>query len=47
MNNQEREQWIQNDEGLYNWWKRSRTSLRVFIRENRAEIDAAISQRMK
>ena len=24
MNNTEREQWIDNDEGLYNWWKSSK-----------------------
>ena len=42
MSDSERGQWIDNDEGLYLWWKRSRQSKRVFIRENRAEIDAAI-----
>ena len=42
MNNTEREQWIDNDEGLYDWWKSSRVSKREFIRQNRAEIDAAI-----
>lgn len=43
MNNTEREQWIDNDEGLYNWWKRSKLSKRKFIQENRAEIDEAIN----
>lgn len=42
MNNTEREQWVNNDEGLYNWWKSTRLPLRQFIRENRDEIDAAI-----
>ena len=42
MNNTEREQWIDNDEGLYNWWKSSRMSKREFIKENRAQIDEAI-----
>ena len=42
MNNTEREQWIDNDEGLYNWWRASKQSKRQFIKENRAEIDAAI-----
>jgi hypothetical protein len=42
MNDTEREQWIDNDEGLYDWWRRSRQSKRAFIRANRAEIDAAI-----
>lgn len=43
MNDTERAQWIDNDEGLYNWFRASRQSKRNFIRENRAEIDAAIS----
>jgi hypothetical protein len=42
MNNQEREQWIDNDEGLYNWWRGSRLSKREFVRQNRAELDAII-----
>ena len=42
MNNTEREQWIDNDEGLYNWWKSSRMSKREFIKENRAQIDEVI-----
>lgn len=43
MNNTDREQWIDNDEGLYNWWKSSRLSKRAFIKENRAAIDEAIN----
>lgn len=31
-----------NDEGLYNWYLRSRLPMSAFIRANRAEIDAAI-----
>ena len=42
MNDTERDQWIDNDEGLYDWWRTSRQSKRDFIREHRAEIDAAI-----
>ena len=42
INNHERELWINNDEGLYNWFKRERMSMREFIKRNRAEIDAAI-----
>lgn len=42
MNDTEREQWVNNDEGLYNWQRRSRLSMRAFVRANRAEIDAAI-----
>jgi hypothetical protein len=36
------EQWVNNDEGLYRWWKGSRTSLRNFVRENRAELERLI-----
>lgn len=42
MNNTERSQWVDNDEGLYNWWRSSRQSKRAFVRENRDEIDKAI-----
>ena len=37
-------QWIDNDEGLYNWWKSSRQSKREFIRDNRAELEACINR---
>lgn len=42
MNTREREQWIDNDEGLYNWWRSSRLSKREFIRQHRDELDQAI-----
>lgn len=42
MNDQDREQWIMNDEGLYNWWRGSHLSITNFIRQNRAEITQAI-----
>lgn len=42
MNNTEREQWIDNDEGLYLWWKESHLSKREFIRQNKEAIDARI-----
>jgi hypothetical protein len=42
INDADRAQWIDNDEGLYSWWKSSRQSKRAFIKENREEIDAAI-----
>ena len=41
-NDEERQQWVDNDEGLYNWMRRSHLSMRKFIRQNRAEIDAKI-----
>lgn len=42
INDDDREQWVDNDEGLYNDWKRSRLSKRAYVRENRTEIDAFI-----
>lgn len=37
-----REDWINNDEGLYDWWQSSGLSMRKFIAENKTEIDAVI-----
>ena len=42
-NDEERRQWIENDEGLYNWQRSSRLSMTRFIRENRKEIDEVIN----
>lgn len=44
MNDEERRQWVLNDEGLYNWYISSRMGLYKFIRENRDEIDRIINQ---
>lgn len=43
LNDAERKDWINNDEGLYNQQKSSGLSMREFIRQNRAELDAAIT----
>jgi len=42
-NDQERELWVLNDEGLYNWQRSSKMSMRKFIREHRKEIDDIIT----
>ena len=42
LNDKDREQWIMNDEGLYNWFRSSRLSMRNFIRQNRKELDECI-----
>lgn len=49
MNDMERELWIDNDEGLYNWYiswlgqgKGHGSSKREFIRSHRRDIDSAI-----
>lgn len=47
LNDQDREQWIANDEGLYNdakrWMRHNKGGMRGYIRANRAEIDAYIA----
>ena len=43
MNDTQRDQWVDNDEGLYNMWKASKQSKRDFIRAHRTEIDAVIN----
>jgi hypothetical protein len=47
VNDDDREQWVNNDEDLYVLWKRSRLSLRKFVRENRALIDEHVAARNK
>lgn len=42
MNRDEIRLWIDNDEGLYNWWRSSRMTKDAFIRENRAELERCI-----
>lgn len=42
MTNAEISQWIDNDEGLYNWWKSERQSKAAFIKANRAELTRCI-----
>jgi hypothetical protein len=45
-NDEERRLWVLNDEGLYQWFIRSRPRLgiRAFIQANRAEIDECIDR---
>lgn len=42
LNDQDRAQWIDNDEGLYCWWQASHQSKSAFIRANRAALTEAI-----
>ncbi len=46
LNDKEREDWIQNNEDLYDWWKESRKSITTFIREHRADIDTIINHEL-
>jgi hypothetical protein len=36
--------WVDNDEGLYNWWRESRMPKKAFIKENREAIEAGINR---
>jgi len=42
MNDEERRQWVNNDEGLYRWWQASGLSVRDFIKQNREDLDRVI-----
>lgn len=46
MNDQERENWVQNDEVLYTWWRSTGDSLRRFIRAERKELDRYIAAKL-
>ncbi len=40
MNDEQREEWVQNDEGLYVLQQASRLGLRAWVRGNRELVDA-------
>ncbi len=44
INDKDREEHINNDEGLYHMQRRSGLSMRAFIRANRAELDKVINK---
>jgi len=44
MNDNDRAQWIDNDESLYIWWRGSRQSKREFIKENRERLTEYINK---
>jgi len=43
MNDNERELWVRNDEGLYAMWQASPLAMRKFLRTHRTAIDNYIS----
>jgi len=47
MNNNERELWVRNDEGLYAMWQDSKLSMRMFLTKNRTTIDNHIAYILK
>lgn len=38
MNDNDREDWVMNDEPLYVWWLDSKQGITTFVRENRAAL---------
>ena len=46
MNDNERELWVRNDEGLYAMWQASKLAMRKFLRTHRTEIDNYIKQKL-
>lgn len=42
----ERFLWIDNDAGLYRWWKSTALSRAQFVRRNKATIDGYIDRRI-
>lgn len=46
MNDGERENWVNNDEVLYDWWKAEGGTIRNFIRANREELDRYIGAKL-
>lgn len=42
INDEDRRQWVLNDEGLYLEWKSSRLPINRYIRENRPFLDEVI-----
>jgi len=44
VNDEDRKEWVNNDEGLYRWWRSERVALSRFVRENRDSIDEVIEK---
>ena len=42
VNDTDRQQWVDNDEGLHRMWLASRKGITVWVRENRPMIDEVI-----
>lgn len=47
MNNNDREEWVDNNEGWYLAFRRSKLSMRAFLKENREAIDEDIKRKTK
>ncbi len=43
ITNDDREDWIDNDRGLYDWWKETGLSKNTFMTDYKSEIDNVIT----
>ncbi len=43
MNNEDRRQWVDNDESLYDWFKSTRLIMAQFVKQNRKVLDEYIN----
>jgi hypothetical protein len=46
MNDNDRQEWVENDESLYRDWIRSKLSLRNYVRQNRKSLDEHIKRQL-
>jgi hypothetical protein len=44
FNDSDREEWVNNDELLYRWWRLTPMSLSYFVKTHRREIDEHIRE---
>jgi len=44
MNDNDRREWVENDEALYKWWKAEGGGLYRFVQENRASLTKYIQK---
>lgn len=46
MDDDERKNWVMNDEGLYNWYISERIGLTKFVKEHRKELTDIINKKL-
>lgn len=47
INDKDRAEFVENEEGMYRWYRSCRQPLRTFVRENRTDIDRVIIEANK
>lgn len=46
MNDSDREEWVYNDEHLYNWWLSSGIGIKAFVKANRHQLTEYINRKL-